>query len=263
MPHKVKASLRQGVTMGKLEGKIAVVTGGNSGIGLAAARLFRDEGATVVIVTRTLEAAEHAKKETHGKFDVVKADVRKIEEIDALVKIVKDKYGRIDVLFANAGISRFAPTENTSEAFFDDHFDTNVRGLFFTVSKSLPLLSPGASIILNASVMGSKGISTGSVYSATKAAVRSFARSWTAELAPRGIRCNVLSPGPIETPIYAKMGMSESAMKGFSTYLQSQIPAGRMGRPDEMAKAALFLASSDSSYCFGVDLCADGGYAQI
>lgn len=249
--------------MNKLEGKIAVVTGGNSGIGLATARLFQEEGARVIVTARSAESFTKAKIELSGTLDVFQADIRKPADIDALMKYVRDKYSKIDVLFANAGIALFLPTEQVSEAFFDDQFNTNVRGLYFTVTRALPLLSNGASVILNASAVSQKGLAGSSVYSATKAAVRSFARTWTLELAQRGIRVNVLSPGPIETPIYAKLGMPPEQVKAFGEQIQKSTPAGRFGQPEEMAKAALFLASSDSSYVYGSDLVADGGFAQV
>lgn len=249
--------------MAKLEGKIALVTGGNSGIGLATAELFRQEGAKVIITARSEETYQKAKKELGAKFDIIKTDVRQVSEIAALMKMIKEKYSKIDVLFANAGVALFMPTEQIEEEFFNNHFDTNVRGLYFSVALAVPLLSNGASVVLNASAVSGKGLFGSSVYSATKAAVRSFARTWTLELASKGIRFNVLSPGPIETPIYSKLGMSPEQIQAFATQIQKSTPAGRFGKSEEMAKVALFLASSDSSYVYGADLAADGGFAQI
>lgn len=249
--------------MSKLQNKIAVVTGGNSGIGLAAAQAFKVEGATVIITARAKETFETAKKEFGGKFDIVQTDVSQLKDIDNLYSHVKSKYGKIDILFANAGIAHFLPTELVEETFFDSQFDTNVKGLYFTVAKSLGLLSQGAKVILNASAVATKGLQGASVYSATKAAVRSFARVWAAELAPRQIRVNVVSPGPVETPIYAKMKMSEEQMKGFSEAVLNSTPLHRFASAEELARSVLFLASDDSSFMTGADLVVDGGFAQI
>lgn len=245
--------------MGKLSNKVALITGGNSGIGLATAKLFREEGAKVIITARSKETFEKAQKELGTYFDVVQADVSKIEDLDRLLGHVKSKYGKFDVLFANAGVALFAPTSEVTPAFFDNQFNTNVRGLYFTVAKALPLLNPGSTVVLNASVVGSKGFPGASVYAATKAAVRNFARTWTAEIPVDQVRFNVLSPGPIETPIYEKLGMPDEQKAGMS----NMTPIKRFGTADEMAKAALFLASSDSSYIAGVELFADGGFGQV
>jgi len=247
----------------KLQGKVAVITGGNSGIGLATAKRFAQEGATVVITARTAESFTKAKADLGGQFDVVQADISKLDQIDHLFEHVKKRHGGIDVLFANAGIALFLPTTEVSSDFFDSQFNTNVRGLYFTVAKALPLLRKGSSVILNASVVSTKGLAGASVYAATKAAVRSLARSWTAEVPVENVRFNVLSPGPIETPIYSKMGMSEEQVNGFSDHMKSIVPARRFGTADEMASVALFLASSDSSYIAGADIYADGGFGQV
>jgi len=247
----------------KLSGKVALVTGGNSGIGLATAKLFSAEGAKVIITARSEETFKKAKAELGTQFTVIKADVSDPKQLSGLYAQIKETHGGLDVLFANAGIALFKPTAEIDEAFFDSQFNTNVRGLFFTVAKALPLLRKGSTVILNASVVASKGIAGASVYSATKAAVRSFARSWTAEIPVQDIRFNVLSPGPIETPIYGKMGMPADQVAGFSEHMKSQVPAKRFGSADEMAKVALFLASSDSSYLAGADIVADGGLGQI
>lgn len=245
--------------MGKLDNKIALITGGNSGIGLATAKLFKEEGGRVIITARSDETFKKAKAEYGEIFDVVQVDVSKPAEIDKLYAHVKKTYGKFDVLFANAGIAAWKPTQEVDEKFFDDHFNTNVKGLFFSVSKALPLLNPGSTVVLTSSVVSIKGFANNSVYSATKAAVRSFARTWTAEIPVDQVRFNVLSPGPIETPIQDKMGMTDEMKQG----LASMMPIKRQGQPEEMARAALFLASSDSSYVVGNDLFADGGYGQI
>lgn len=247
----------------KLEGKVALVTGGNSGIGLAAAELFRQHGAKTIVTARSEETYTKAKAELSARFDVVRADVSKLEELDALYAKIRADHGGLDVLFANAGVAYFRPTSDVTPDFFDSQFDVNVRGLYFTVSKALPLLKAGSSVILNASVVASKGIAGSSVYSATKAAVRSFARSWTAEILPSQTRFNVLSPGPIETPIYAKLGMPADQLKSFADGMAATVPARRFGTPEEMASIALFLASTDSSYVCGAEIFGDGGFGQV
>lgn len=247
----------------KLANKIALITGGNSGIGLATAHLFKEEGATVVITARSQETFSKAKAEFGNKFDVVQTDVSKPQELDRLYAHIKEKYGHIDVLFANAGVAVFAPTEMVNEDFFDKQFNTNVRGLYFTVTKALPLLSKGSTVVLNASVISQKGFPGASVYAATKAAVRSFARTWTAEIPVDQVRFNVLSPGPIETPIYGKLGLPKEQLQAFAENTTNMVPAKRFGSPDEMARVALFLASADSSFIAGADIIADGGLAQV
>jgi NAD(P)-dependent dehydrogenase (short-subunit alcohol dehydrogenase family) len=249
--------------MGKLNGKVAVVTGGNSGIGLATATLFRAEGAKVAIAGRDQKTLDSAAKEIGGDTLTVQADVSKLEDIDKLYKAVKDKFGKIDVLFANAGIAKFAPIEQSSEQFFDAQFNINVKGLYFTIQKALPLLNDGASIILNSSVAGVKGTETASVYCATKAAVRSFARTLTNELIGRGIRVNVVSPGPITTPIFERTGLPLEALDDFAKHILATVPMKRFGKADEVGKAVVFLASSDSSYISGQELFVDGGLANV
>ena len=249
--------------MKKLEGKVALITGGNSGIGLATAKLFHEHGAKVVITARSKETYEKAKSEFGAHFDVVQTDVSKPTELDHLYSHIKSKHGGLDVIFANAGVAQFSPTSEVSPDFFDNQFDTNVRGLYFTVAKALPLLRKGSSVVLNASVVSQKGMPNGSVYAATKAAVRSFARTWTAEIPVAQTRFNVLSPGPIETPIFSKTGMSAEQLGAMAEELKSGVPAGRFGTPDEMAKVALFLASTDSTYVCGAEIFADGGYGQV
>lgn len=247
----------------KLQNKIALVTGGNSGIGLATAKLFKEQGAQVIITARSAETFAKAVSELGTHFDVVQADVSKTSDLDKLYGHIKSKYGRLDVLFANAGVAQFSPTIETTPDFFDNQFNTNVKGLYFTVQKALPILSKSSSVVLNASVVSVKGFPGSSVYSATKAAVRSFARTWTAEIPVDQVRFNVLSPGPIATPIFGKMGMDASTVDATTAHMAAQTPIKRMGRPEEMAKAALFLASEDSSYVAGAELFADGGFGQV
>lgn len=249
--------------MSKLAGKVAVITGGNSGIGLATARRFLAEGARVVITGRRQDAVNQAVQELGPNASGIVGDVSKLSDLDQLYRQVAQLHGKIDVLFANAGISELRHLSEVDESFYDRIMDINVKGLFFTVQKALPLLRDGASIVLNGSVMGQKGFENFSVYSATKAAVRSFARSWTSDLKQRQIRVNVLSPGPIETPIYDKMGLPESIAQEFSLGIQQMVPLGRFGRDEEVAAAALFLASDESSFVNGADLHVDGGAAQI
>jgi len=247
----------------KLNGKVALVTGGNSGIGLATAKLLKSEGAKVVITARSPETYKIAKSELGAQFDVVQTDVSDAKQLTALYQHIQVTYGGLDVLFANAGVAMFTPTPEVDEAFFDNQFNTNVRGLYFTVSKALPLLKKGSTVVLNASVVGIKGMAGASVYAATKAAVRSLARSWTAEIPVEDVRFNVLSPGPIEPPIYGKMGMPAEQVAGFSAHMKSIVPAHRFGSAEEMAKVVLFLSSSDSSYIAGADILADGGFGNV
>jgi NAD(P)-dependent dehydrogenase (short-subunit alcohol dehydrogenase family) len=249
--------------MNKLEGKVALITGGNSGIGLSTAKLFHQQGAKVIITARSSETFKTAKAEYGNLFDVVQTDVSKSEDLERLYAHVKSKYGGLDILFANAGIAWFRPSTEVDPEFFDNQFNTNVRGLYFTVTKALPLLRKGSAVVLNASVVASKGMANGTVYAATKAAVRSFARSWTAEIPVENVRFNVISPGPIETPIFGRAGMSAEEQQGFKDGISARVPLKRMGRPEEIASAVLFLASSDSSYVAGFDLMADGGFGQV
>jgi NAD(P)-dependent dehydrogenase (short-subunit alcohol dehydrogenase family) len=245
---------------GKLDGKVAVVTGGNSGIGLATARRFAAEGAKVVITGRRqpeLDAAVAAIG--HGAIGV-RGDVSNLADLDRLYAAVKETYGRVDVLFANAGGGEFAPLGAITEEHYDRTFDTNVKGVVFTVQKALPLIPDGGSVILNASIVSVKGMPAFSVYSATKAAVRSFARSWTTDLKARRIRVNALSPGPIETPGVAGLGNTPAERDAIRAGLVAQVPLGRMGDPDEIAKAAVFLASDDASYVNGENITVDGGW---
>jgi NAD(P)-dependent dehydrogenase (short-subunit alcohol dehydrogenase family) len=249
----------------RLEGKIAVITGGNSGIGLATAQRFAQEGAYVFITGRRQSELDKAVKQIGKKVTGVQSDVSNPGDLDRLYATVKQQKGRIDVLFANAGIIEHAPLGSISESHFDKIFSVNVKGLLFTVQKALPLFQDGGSIILTASVGGSKGFEGFSVYDATKAAIRSFARSWTVDLKNRKIRINAVSPGPIATPMASSrgMGLSEEQVEQFKKSVLNMVPLGRMGNPDEIAKAVAFLASDDSSYITGIELFVDGGQAQI
>ena len=249
--------------MNKMNNKVAVITGGSSGIGLATARRFIDDGAQVVVTGRNRQALDGALVELGDMATGIIADVAKLEDIDQLFVEVGDRYGRIDVLFANAGIAPFAALGTVTPDHFDGLFAVNVRGLFFTVQKALPLLSEGASIVLNASVVAQSGIANTSVYSATKAAVRSLGRTLAAELSPRGIRVNVVSPGLIQTPFWGKVGLSQEEVDAFGAQVIQQTPLGRPGRPGEIAATVAFLASDDSSYFTGADLVADGGMIQV
>lgn len=249
--------------MAKLTGKIALITGGSSGIGLASAKLFAQEGATVVIVGRTKSTLDQAAAEIGENAVAIVADVSDLSALDALYAEVGKRFGRIDVIFANAGVSHLAPFEAVTVEDFDNQFGANVRGLFFTVQKALPLLNDGASVILNASIAHGKGTPMHSVYAATKAAVRSFARSWTTDLKHRKIRVNSLSPGLVETPIFGKLGVPIEAINEALPAMLAQMPMGRVGRPEEAASVALFLASDDSSFVTGIDLPVDGGLAQV
>jgi NAD(P)-dependent dehydrogenase (short-subunit alcohol dehydrogenase family) len=249
--------------MGKLEGNVAVITGGNSGIGLATAQQFVSDGAYVFITGRRQSELDSAATQI-GKNNVtaVQGDVSNLADLDRLYAKVKEQKGHINILFANAGIFGAAPLGEISEEHFDKMFGVNVKGLLFTVQKALPLFQDGGSIILNASITASKGIEASSVYSATKATIRSFARTWTADLKKRKIRVNAISPGPIDTPILNGV-LSEEQTKQFHASIVANVPQGRMGNPDEVAKAASFLASDDSSYITGTELFVDGGMAQI
>lgn len=250
--------------MTKLKDKIAVITGGSTGIGLATAKTFLAEGAKVIITGRTQSTLHAAVSEVDNpNLTAITSDTSKLEDISALVEKVTAQFGQVDILFANAGIAWFAPIEASDEAFFDAQFNTNVKGLFFTVQKFLPIFNDGGTIVLNASAVIHKGFLNGSIYSATKSAVRSFARTLSAELAPRKIRVNAVSPGPIETPIYSKMGMTEEQMNGMAAGMIDMVPVKRFGTSEEVAKAVLFLASGDSSYVVGEEILVDGGIATI
>jgi len=249
--------------MGKLEGKVAVVTGGNSGIGLATAKRLQEEGAKVVISGRTKKAWDEAVKTIGNGVLAIQADVSHLDDLDKLYGEVSKKLGKIDVLFVNAGVAKFAPLADTSEGTYDEQFGTNVKGAYFTIQKALPLLNDGASIILNTSVAGSKGNIATSAYSATKAALRSLARTAAAELVGRGIRVNAVAPGPIVTPIFEKTGLPKEAIDEWSKEILERVPMKRFGQPEEVAATVAFLASEDASYITGVEINVDGGAGQI
>ena len=247
----------------RLEGKVALITGGNSGIGLATAKQFVNEGAYVYISGRRDTELAAAVKEIGKNVTGIQGDVSNLGDLDRLFAQIKREKGKLDIVFANAGVATYAAFGKITEEHFDSIFGINVKGLLFTVQKALPLLPDGASIILNASIVGSKGLPANSVYSATKAAIRSFARTWTTDLKDRRIRVNAVSPGPIDTPglnnLVASTGAGEQRLKAIS----SNVPLGRLGTPDEIAKAVVFLASDDSSYITGTELFVDGGFAQV
>ncbi|GAX45995.1 short-chain dehydrogenase/reductase SDR [Tolypothrix sp. NIES-4075] len=249
--------------MKELEGKIALVTGGNSGIGLATAKQFVAEGAYVYITGRR-QAELDAAVEAMGKnVTAVQSDVSNLADLDRLFATIKLELGHLDIIFANAGGGQIAPLGAITEEHFDKTFNINVKGLLFTVQKSLPLLPEGASIILNASITSIKGTPAFSVYSATKAAVRSFARNWILDLRERKIRVNAISPGVVPTPGYDHLGLNDQQLQEFVDSQANTIPLGRVGKPDEIAKAVVFLASDDSSFVNGIELFVDGGMAQI
>jgi len=249
--------------MNKLEGKIALITGGNSGIGLATAKQFVNEGAYVFITGRREAELATAVKEIGRNVTGVQGDVSNAGDLDRLFAQIKREKGRLDIVFANAGVAKYAPFGEVTEEFYDSIFNVNVKGLLFTVQQALPLLPDGASIILNASIVASKGLPANSVYSATKAAVRSFARTWATDLKNRRIRVNAVSPGATDTPglsnLLASAEVGEERMK----MIFNTVPLGRLGTPDEIAKAVVFLASDDSSYITGTELFVDGGVAQV
>jgi NAD(P)-dependent dehydrogenase (short-subunit alcohol dehydrogenase family) len=248
----------------KLAGKIAVITGGSSGIGLATAKRFVDEGAYVFVTGRRQSELDAAVSEIGHNVTGVQGDVSKLADIDKLYAAVKEQKGKLDIVFANAGTGAFAPLEQITEDHFDKQFNVNVKGLLFTVQKALPLLQPGGSIVLNASIVSSTGSPALSVYSATKAAVRSFARTWCVDLKERKIRVNAISPGIIPTPGYnTSLGMTQQQVDQFVQSSIGNIPLGRPGTTDEIAKAVSFLASDDSSYVNGIELFVDGGLAQV
>jgi NAD(P)-dependent dehydrogenase (short-subunit alcohol dehydrogenase family) len=249
--------------MNKLDGKIALITGGTSGIGLATAKRFVSEGAYVFITGRTQSKLDAAVKEIGSNVTAVQGDVANLKDLDRLFAQIQKEKGKLDIVFANAGIAKYAPFGTIDEEHFDSIFDSNVKGLLFTVQKALPLLPDGSAIILNASIVGSKGLPSNSVYAATKAAIRSFARTWTTDLKARRIRVNAVSPGPIDTAGLRELLGSSDAGKQRLESIGSIVPMGRLGEADEIAKAVVFLASDDSSYVTGIELFVDGGLAQV
>jgi NAD(P)-dependent dehydrogenase (short-subunit alcohol dehydrogenase family) len=249
--------------MKRFEGKVAVITGGNSGIGLASAKQFRNEGARVAISGRSQKTLQEAGEQLGKDALVVQADVSKLADAEKLFSAVENRFGKIDILFANAGVAKFVPVDQVSEEHFDEIFDINAKGAYFTIRRALPYLNDGASIIFNTSVVSHKGLPTASVYSGTKAALRSFTRSLAAELAPRNIRVNAVAPGPIETPIFERNGVSKKDRDEFARGVIPTIPLKRFGKPEEVATAVAFLASGDASYITGVELDVDGGLGQV
>jgi NAD(P)-dependent dehydrogenase (short-subunit alcohol dehydrogenase family) len=249
--------------MGRLEGKVALITGGNSGIGLATAKQLVNEGAYVFVTGRRGSELAAAVKEIGRNVAGVQGDVSNLGDLDRLFAQIKHEKGRLDIVFVNAGIAKYARLGAITEELYDSIFDVNVKGVLFTVQKALPLIPDGGSIILNASIVASKGLSANSVYSATKAAVRSFARTWTTDLRERRIRVNAVSPGSIDTP--GLMGLLASSEVGEQRkkMIANAVPLGRFGTPEEIAKAVVFLASDDSSYITGTELFVDGGFAQV
>ncbi len=248
---------------GKLENKVAVITGGSSGIGLAIAKEFEAQGASIVVFGRNEKTAEIVRENLNDKALAVKGNVTNIADLERLYVQTKESFGKIDTLIVNAGIAQFLPIEAVDEEHFDSIFNINVKGAYFTIQQALPLLSEGATIVLIASAVTQIGLPGSSVYSATKAALRSLARTLSTELLPRGIRVNTLSPGPIDTPLFEKFDMPKEEVEKFGEWMIGQHPMKRFGSAEEMAKAALFLASSDSSYITGIELIADGGMTQL
>lgn len=249
--------------MKRLEGKVALVTGGNSGIGLASAKRLHDEGARVAISGRSQKTLDEAVKYIGDGVVAVRSDVAKLPEIAKLYEVVTKKFGKIDILFANAGIGKFIPLQSTTEQDYDDMFDINAKGAYFTIQKALPHLSDGASVILNTSVVSHEGIANGTVYAATKAAMRSFTRSIAAELVGRNIRVNAVAPGPIATPIISRSGIPKVQLDEINKHLIETVPMKRMGTSEEVAGVVAFLASSDASYVTGIEIDVDGGRGQI
>jgi len=247
----------------RFKGKVAVVTGGNSGIGLATAKAYVREGAKVAITGRSDATLKSAQKELGPDALVIKADMSKIVEIASAMEQVKQKFGRIDALFVNAGIGKFVPFEEVTEEFFDWTMETNLKGAFFTVQKAVPLFSKGAAVVLNASVNAHLGLPASSVYGASKAAVVNLAKTLSADLLPRGVRVNVVSPGPIATPIFDRMGLPESDARQLKEQITDKVPLKRFGHPEEIASAVLYLTSTESAFVVGTELVVDGGMIEL
>jgi NAD(P)-dependent dehydrogenase (short-subunit alcohol dehydrogenase family) len=243
----------------KLSNKVALITGGTSGIGLETAKLFRNEGAHVIVVGADQAGVDAASRELGSNVLALRADLRKPGELDKVFDEIRRRFGRLDILFANAGIGLAAPLEAVTEKQIDEQFAINVKGAFFAVQKAVPLLTEGGSVVLTTSFLNAVGMPGLSILSATKAAVRSLARSLGAELAPRGIRVNAVSPGPISTPFHGKLGLSNDAAAG----IEAQVPLHRFGEPDEVSKMVLFLASEDASFMTGSEVVVDGGLTQV
>jgi NAD(P)-dependent dehydrogenase (short-subunit alcohol dehydrogenase family) len=247
----------------RFEGKVALVTGGNSGIGLATAKAYAREGARVAITGRSDATLSAARQEIGPGTLALKADASRLTDIADAMAAIKEKLGRIDALFANAGIGRFVPFEEVTEAFFDETVATNLKGLFFTVQKAVPLLTPGAAVVLNASVNAHMGMPNSTVYGATKAAVVNLARTMSADLLPRGVRVNVVSPGPVETAILKRMGLPDERLRETKEWITQQVPLKRFAHPDEIAAAVLYLTSDESRFVVGTELIVDGGMIAL
>ena len=243
----------------KLQNKVAVITGGNSGIGLATAHELSAQGATLVLFGRDEASLKSVKEALGGDTLIVQGDVTKVADLEQLFSQVQQTFGRVDILFVNAGRTTLGSLEQVSEADYDTEMDVNLKGAFFTVQKALPLMGEGSSVVFNSSCMADMAMAGSSVYSASKAAVNSLVKVLSAELAPRGIRVNAVSPGPINTPIYSKMGMAPEQLEAFAGQVQGQVPVGRFGEGAEIAKTVAFLASPDASFVVGANLVADGG----
>ena len=249
--------------MSKLAGKVALVTGGNGGLGLATAKRFVAKGATVYITGRRQKELDSAVLEIGAGVVAIQGDIANLADLDRMFATIRERSGRLDILFANAGIGEFVPLGQITEAHFDKIFGVNVRGTVFTVQKALPLMSDGGTIVINGSMVSIKGMPAFSVYAATKAALRSFARTWSVDLKGRGIRINVVSPGTVITPGYKRSGMSDAQIDQIKEGVAATTPLGRVGTPDEIANAVVFLASGESTYMTGADLFVDGGAAQV
>jgi NAD(P)-dependent dehydrogenase (short-subunit alcohol dehydrogenase family) len=245
--------------MKRFEGKVAVVTGGNSGIGLAVSKAFAREGASVVLTGRDEATLAAAAREVGPAAVALRADVSKLPDLDALVAQVKSRFGKIDALFVNAGVGKFVPFEQVTEAFYDEIMDVNVKGVYFTVHKALPLLGPGSAVVLNASINAHKGMPGTTVYGPSKAAVLSMARTMSADLVSRGVRVNSISPGPIESALLSRLGMPDEQLRQTKDWIRGQVPMKRFGTGEEIAEAVLYLCSPGAGFTTGADLVIDGG----
>ncbi|HVK93832.1 MAG TPA: SDR family oxidoreductase [Noviherbaspirillum sp.] len=249
--------------MNKLNGKTVLITGGSSGIGLATAKLFKEQGANLIVTGRDPRGLEQAREELGSDALVIQSDASSLVEIDSLLEQVKSRFGRLDILFVNAGVAKAAPLEAVSESQFDEIMDVNLKGVFFTVQKALPLFGSTGSIIVTTSIVNQMGVPNFSVYGASKAALRSLVKTLGLELISRGIRVNAVSPGPIETPIYSRFGLPNEIVPAVKSEIENKSPIKRFGSSDEVAKAVLFLASDDSSYIVGAEIVVDGGMALL